>query len=165
MYTMRRVKMLLLAVMVFFAVASLTMAEDSDAPVVVDEVVEMAEKVKEVVEEAVKEHEPIRETVAEDPPKVEEVKETVVEKPKEVKAAPTSKSSTDGPLASVKSAVCSAADKVISKSKSLLEKTKNISKSDMKKVAAAGLGIWGVAVGVGYLTQPNPAPASTAVKK
>ena len=165
MLTMRWVNLLLLAALVIFALASSTLAQDSDAPpvpVVVDEVEEMAESVKEVVEDVVEEQDPVQETVAEEkvtPPKVEQVKETVKA---ETKAAPTPKSSDDGPLAAVKSAICSAVDEVVSKSKSLLEKTKNISKSDMKKIAAAGLGVWGVAVGVGYLTQPAPA---IAVKK
>ena len=161
MLTMRWVNLLLLAALVIFALASSTLAQDSDAPpvpVVIDDVEEMAESVKEVVEEQVEE---IVAEVKEEqtPPKVEQVKETVKA---ETKAAPTPKSSDAGPLATVKSAICSAVDEVVSKSKSLLEKSKNISKSDMKKIAAAGLGVWGVAVGVGYLTQPAPA---IAVKK
>lgn len=175
---MRRVKLLFLGtVLVLATIASTSYAQESAAapvPVVDEEVVDVAEDVQEIVEEVVME-EPAKETVAEVevveekvkeiPAKVEEAKEKVMDATKaavkeaKTKAAPpTSKASSgDGPLASVKSAVKCVVDKVVSKSKSLLEKTKKVSKSDMKKVAAAGLGIWGVAVGVGYLTQPSPA--------
>lgn len=55
----------------------------------------------------------------------------------------------------VKSQVTSAVDKVVEKSKAALDRAKNMNKADVKKVAAAAVGVWGVAVGVGYLTTGN----------
>jgi ElaB/YqjD/DUF883 family membrane-anchored ribosome-binding protein len=71
-------------------------------------------------------------------------------------------------LEKVKSKLSSVVDTVISKAKSLIERCKNMSKADIKKVAAAAVGIWGVAVGVGYLTKgapPPPAKPVAATKK
>lgn len=58
-------------------------------------------------------------------------------------------------LTSVKSKITGAVDQVVDKSKKVLDRCKSMDKADVKKVAAAVVGVWGVAVGVGYLTQPG----------
>jgi Na+/phosphate symporter len=64
----------------------------------------------------------------------------------------------------MKSKVTDAVDLIVSESKNVIERCKNMNKDDVKKVAAAAVGIWGVAVGVGYLTKgtsPPPPPPPT----
>jgi hypothetical protein len=64
----------------------------------------------------------------------------------------------------IKTKVSSAVDRVLTESKNVIERCKKMNKADVKKVAAAAVGIWGVAVGVGYLTKgttPPPPPPAT----
>jgi hypothetical protein len=85
----------------------------------------------------------------------DEIIQEVVEstKPK-AESTPTTRSFSPKPLLEkVKSGACSVVDKVKSKGKAVVDRAKTLSKDvDAKKVAAAAVGIWGVAVGVGYLT-------------
>ena len=93
---------------------------------------------------------------------VEEVVENIVEASEGLKAS-TAKA-TKSLVDNIKTKVSSAVDRIVTESKNVIERCKKMNKADVKKVAAAAVGIWGVAVGVGYLTKgttPLPPPSST----
>jgi hypothetical protein len=143
-----------------------TLAED-EAEMTLDDMVEqdVAAAAETIATETVPQ-EPIVEAVPEPPRKEEEVKTEPVqqqqepEKQKTVPAETKPKSSTT-PLKVLQSKL----DCVVDKSKQLVERAKNISKNDAKKIAAAGLAIWGASVGIGWLTtQGTTATAAKVVQ-
>jgi hypothetical protein len=128
---------------------------------VVEDIQEAAEAVVENVEHV---YENIAEAVH-----VEEVQHVVEDVVEEVAAVSESMKESTVKAAkslvdSIKTKVSSAVDRIVAESKSVMERCKKMNKADVKKVAAAAVGIWGVAVGVGYLTKgtaPPPPPSST----
>ena len=152
---------LLLVILVLFTASHQIIAQDDENDVVYEEAVQHEEEVatEEVIEEPA--------VVEEVPPQVEEVV-AVEEEPVVEEAAPTfvpPKEKTievDETPSSIKKASGSLVDSVVTKSKSvvecskekvskLIDRIKTLDKNDAKKVAAAALGIWGVSVGVGWL--------------
>jgi vacuolar-type H+-ATPase subunit E/Vma4 len=95
----------------------------------------------------------------------EQVKETVAKKvpkaPKKEKS-PATTANGGGVLGKVKTSLTSVVDKAVSQSKALVKRAKAMDKSDVKKVAAAVVGIWGVAVGIGYVTNQAGAGGTVA---
>lgn len=96
----------------------------------VDEVVEAVEDVVDAVPETI----------------VEDVVESISRG-----GAADDKSKTS-PLSSIKTKLSGLVDSVVTKSKDVVATVK---KQDMKKVAVGAIGVWGVAVGVGYLTKQD----------
>ena len=138
----RAFRFLLLAL---FVIATFAQEEAAQQEMVVEEtVIETPQEPEPVQQEAAPEV--VVEEVVEEPVAVEEPEPAV----EEVVAAGKSKFS-------------ELVDTVVDKSKSLLDKVKSISKKDAKKIAAGVVGIWGVSVGVGYLTNQaaaTPPPAN-----
>lgn len=56
-------------------------------------------------------------------------------------------------VSSLKTKVASLVDSILSESKSFLETVKDMSPATVKKVAAAGLGAWGVSLAAGYISK------------
>jgi hypothetical protein len=143
--------MLLLALLLllFLSSPSAFVRGDEDA-------VEDFDETEEEAEEAAPEDDPVVEADPEPEPEPEAVEEKKAEPvvnvvpgipvPDEGKNAPSLGSK-------AKNALGPLVDKVVSRSRSAIDRVKNMSKSDAKKVAAAALGIWGVSVGVGWLAQ------------
>jgi hypothetical protein len=122
----------------------------AEAEAVVDHIEHVAEDVAEAVQVEEVQH------------RVEEVVEDIVVASEDMKASTVK--ATKSLLDSMKSKVSIVVDQIVVKSKNVVERCKKLSKADVKKVAAAAVGIWGVAVGVGYLTKvttPPPPPSNT----
>ena len=94
--------------------------------------------------------------------KVQEVVEDIVEASEGMKTSTVN--AAKSLLGNMKTKVTSAVDRIVAESQNVVERCKKMNKADVKKVAAAAVGIWGVAVGVGYLTKgtsPPPPPSNT----
>lgn len=105
----------------------------------------------------------IQETVE---PVVTQVREVLQTTESKVKQAAPSLSPSPSFLTKIQRQLSSAARAVGTKSKRAVDRCKNLNQGDVKKVAAAALGVWGVAVGVGYLTTQNtPATGGGGRKK
>ena len=76
-----------------------------------------------------------------------EAKETVSN------AAEDAKEDAENAMVKIKSKATDLIKTVSSETKGLVDKAKNISPSDAKKIAAGVLGVWGVSVGAGWLAQ------------
>jgi hypothetical protein len=147
--------MLLLALLLllFLSSPSAFVRCDEDAVEDLDESGEEAEDAAQEDEPAVEEADPEPEPEPE-PEAVEEKKaEPVVNVVPGIPVPGGETKSTPSLGSKAKSALGPLVDKVVSRSKSAIDRVKNMSKSDAKKVAAAALGIWGVSVGVGWLAQ------------
>jgi cytochrome c2 len=145
------VLLLALLLLLFVSSPSALVRGDDDA-VDFDESAE-----EEQAEEVVPEDEPVVEEDAEpeavlEPDVVADESKPVAE---EVKGVPVPGESKSSPsfASKAKNAVGPLVDEVVNRGKSAIDRIKNMSKSDAKKVAAAALGIWGVSVGVGWLAQ------------
>jgi hypothetical protein len=156
MYSIQRWIKLLVLILVILSVS--TWAEEeihaSDGTVETEEAVEEQgdeEPIAEIVET-------FDEQVEDE---VNEIAEEVVESTETMTS--TALKATKSLLDNVKNKVSDAVDLIVSESKNVIERCKNMNKADVKKVTAAAVGIWGVAVGVGYLTKgttPPPPPPS-----
>jgi len=139
----RRNRWLLLLCCLLFVLLSapLTLAQGGEGHVEDlddDEIPSGDEPMDEQVEEAAEDV--YEEMVEEDPP----VPEETVDEPVVPPVPPTP---------AVKEAGDSIVEKIVSKSKKLVDRVKSVSKKDAKKIAAGVVGIWGVSVGVGWLAQ------------
>ena len=100
---------------------------------------------------------------------IEDIVEDVVVASEAVKASTTK--AAKSLLDNIKTNISNAVGHVVTESKNLMERCKKLNKADIKKVAAAAVGIWGVAVGVGYLTKgtasppPQPTTGKTFARK
>ena len=140
----------------------LAMEEEHEEHAATEHVEQAAEAVHEAVEDVVVEEEAhsIVEEVVEDVQEVyEDVQETV--------AAVVEKSSNKASelVSATKDKIGCVVDKVVTKSKALVDRVKGMSKQDAKKVAAAVVGVWGVSVGVGWLAQAVKSEPSVTNKK
>lgn len=144
---LRWILLLALLLLVFLSSPSVCVRADEDA-VDFDESAE-EEQAEEVYEDPAPEPEPEPEPEPIEEKEAEPVAEEVAAVP-----VPEEASSDSSTLSSkAKDAVGSMVEKIVSRSKSAIDRVKSMSKSDAKKVAAAALGIWGVSVGVGWLAQ------------
>jgi hypothetical protein len=151
MYTIQRWIKVLLLVLVLVSMNAWAEEEGRHEGAVAEEYVETETYEEAVSEDAEIEEEP--EAVQE-----EEIVEEVVPLPEIVEEVMVKETTDANLLDGLKSKLSSVVDAIVSKSKSIIERCKSMSKADIKKVAAAAVGIWGVAVGVGYLTKGSPPP-------
>lgn len=56
-------------------------------------------------------------------------------------------------------------EKVVDSAKKLFEKVKSLEKSDLKKLAAGAIGVWGVSLAVGWLTKSSAGGSTTIPEK
>lgn len=120
-----------------------------DEPAIVEETVTVEEVIPEPVVEPVAEPEPVEE----EPVAAEE------ESTKDVDSTTsTEESGGTGPLTKLKNTVQDTMKCCLDKCKTFVDRCKNMSKNDMKKVAAAALGIWGIGAGIGWLVQSTGTP-------
>lgn len=124
----------------------------------------VADVIQETIIDATQEPEPVQEQAPPTPEQVEETAEAAQEAVEETvqEVVDTVAETTEN----TKSKLSGFVDGIVGKSKSLVDKVKSVSKKDAKKIAAAVVGIWGVSVGVGYLTnQAATTPANPTIAK
>lgn len=164
MHSSRRWSQLFLLVLLVLVASfgNVALAEDDPNLSPAQDEEELFEEIAETVEATeVVEEEKSDETIV--PESVQQVMDTVQETVDT--ATETVTKSSNNVVTRVKSGIHGFVNAIVTKSKSLVNKTRNLSKSDLKKVAAAGLGIWGITVGVGYLTQQQQTAPTLSNKK
>ena len=147
--------------------------EEGDEPQVVEQYEEPEETVPEPpqqeAEPVQEEPEPVPEPEPEPEPEVNHPAPVPEQAPAvtEEVSSEASKAGTfvSSKLAPIKEKVLAAVGKVVDCAKSMIDRVKNMSKTQVKKVAAAVLGVWGVSVGVGYLTSASSAAKDVVGKK
>ena len=169
MYTIQRWIKLLVVLLALVSVNVLAEGEKIiEEGGVVHDIQEAAEAVSDYIEH-VAEDIAERAHVEEIKHVIEDIVEDVVVASEGVKAS-TAKAA-KSLLDNIKTNVSNAVGHVVTESKNVMERCKKLNKADIKKVAAAAVGIWGVAVGVGYLTKgtasppPQPTTGKTFARK
>ena len=159
MYTVQRWIKLLVLLLILVSVNVLAEEGEriNDEGGILEDIQEAAEDAFEVIEHVVEEVAEVAHVK-----EVQQMVEDVVEASGNMQetAVKAAKSFFDN----IKTKATCAVDRVVTESKNVVQRCKNMSKADVKKVAAAAVGIWGVAVGVGYITKgsvPPPPPSNT----